>query len=133
MIELVCPKMDVPKYAELSKNDKLAINYLCNLRNDKNYNIRYFEDRKVIVVRNCDSNGNLLDLKLPKSSFLLVRPWEVLTVKTFEDQGVKFEVPICQSCDRNIGALSNKNDYRRISSGHVTQFGDSLVIAFLSA
>ena len=65
--------MDVPKYAELSKNDKVAIHYLCNLRNDKTYNIRYFEDRKVIVMRNCDSDGNLLDLKLPKSSFLLAR------------------------------------------------------------
>ena len=26
-----------------------------------------------------------------ESSFLLVRPWEILTVKTFEDQGFKFE------------------------------------------
>ena len=28
---------------------------------------------------------------------------------------------------------NNKNDYRRVSSGHVPQFGDSLVITFLSA
>ena len=32
-----------------------------------------------------------------------------------------------------LQCIKNKDDYRRISSGHVTQFGDSLVIAFLSA
>ena len=63
--------MEVPKYAVLSNNDKMTINYLCNIRNDKDFNIRYFEERKTIVMRNCDESGNLMDLKSPKHRFLL--------------------------------------------------------------
>ena len=53
---------EIPRFAELST--EADINYLCNIRDDKDYNIKYLPKEKVIVMRNCDISGNLLDLKL---------------------------------------------------------------------
>jgi hypothetical protein len=78
--------MDIPKYAELLPKDGLSINYLCNIRDNKEYNIKYFESRKFIVLRNCDTIGNLSDLTLPKSSYMRSRPWVLLSVKEFTEQ-----------------------------------------------
>ena len=110
----VISAMEVPKYAVLSNNDKMTINYLCNIRNDKDFNIRYFEERKTIVMRNCDESGNLMDLKSPKHRFLLNKPWVLLKLKTFEDQGEKYEVPICKTCNSNIDNLCTKQSQNNI-------------------
>ena len=60
---------EIPRFAELST--EADINYLCNIRDDKDYNIKYLPKEKVIVMRNCDTSGNLLDLKLSKSRFII--------------------------------------------------------------
>jgi hypothetical protein len=78
--------MNVPMYAELSSNHKIEINYLCNIRSDKDYNIKYLEEKKLIILRNCDATGTLLDLTKPKSSFQMIQPWILLTVKSFKDK-----------------------------------------------
>ena len=35
-------------------------------------------------------------------------------MRTFEDQGLKFQVPICKSCDGNLGALSTNQSQTNI-------------------
>ena len=90
--------MDVPKYAVLTSQDVLSINYLCNIRTNKDFNIKYFEERKHIVLRNCDQDGNLCDLKLPKYKYLVNSPWVLLSVKEFTDLGEVYSVPICRTC-----------------------------------
>ena len=41
----------MPKYTGLTRKDSISINYLCNIRDHKNYNVKYFEERKYIVIR----------------------------------------------------------------------------------
>ena len=64
------------------------------------------------------------------------RAWESfiikVTINSIAQEGIgqnklKLPAPVFQTISYN------KNFYRQISLGHVTQFGDSLVIAFLSA
>jgi hypothetical protein len=78
--------MGIPKYAELVTTDNLSINYLCNIRDNKEYNIKYFETRKTVVLRNCDPTGNLCDLTLPKSCYSRLQPWVRLSVSQFTDK-----------------------------------------------
>ena len=57
------------------------INYLCNINSDLNFNCKYVRDRKVIVLRNCDTSGNLIDLKT-SAKYLSNKPWVLLIKKT---------------------------------------------------
>ena len=76
--------MNVPEFAQLSTTNKIEINYLCNIRGDKSFNIKYLDEQKVVVLRNCDEVGNLLDLSKRIKSH--TKPWVLLKVKTFYDQ-----------------------------------------------
>ena len=78
--------MEIPKYAVLSSQDAMPINYLCNIRDNKDYNIKYFEERKYIVMRNCEESGDLCDLKLPKYHYFQNTPWALLTVRDFTEK-----------------------------------------------
>ena len=81
----------VPAYANLSKTED--INYLCNVNSDLNFNCKFVRDRKVIVLRNCDISGNLIDLKTP-AKYLDCKPWVLLSVREFEVYGLQTPVPI---------------------------------------
>ena len=94
--------MDVLKYALLSETDGLAINYLCNIRDEKDYNIAYLEDKKVVIIRGCDEEGNILDLKQAQSKFLNKSPWVLLKLKTFYVEGNNILIPVCMSCNKYI-------------------------------
>ena len=52
----------VPAYAHLSTTED--INYLCNANSDINFNCKFVRDKKVIVLRNCNTAGDLVDLKI---------------------------------------------------------------------
>ena len=78
--------MEIPKYAVLSSQDAMPINYLCNIRDNKDYNIKYFEERKYIVIRNCEEMGDLCDLKLPKYQYFQKTPWALLAVRDFMEK-----------------------------------------------
>ena len=101
--------MDVPKYALLSETDGLAINYLCNIRDEKDYNIAYLEDKKVVIIRGCDEEGNILDLKQAKSKFLNKSPWVLLKLKTFYVEGIIFQFQsVCPAINISIILLQIK-------------------------
>ena len=57
--------------------------------NNLNFNCKYVRDRKVIVLRNCDTSGNLIDLKT-SAKYLSNKPWVLL---------IKKPVPICKDCN----------------------------------
>ena len=40
----------VPAYAEIT--DDKEINYLCSLRDDKEYNVKFVQKKQTIVIRN---------------------------------------------------------------------------------
>ena len=83
--------MDVPMFAKLSKGDKLEINYLCNTRQNINYNLHFLKHRETVIMRNCDNSGNLIDLKQSTKE----KPWIRLVLKTFMFN-VSFSTRVCQ-------------------------------------
>ena len=95
----------VPAYANLSKTED--INYLCNVNSDLNFNCKFVCDRKVIVLRNCDISGNLIDLKTP-AKYLDCKPWVLLSVREFEVYGLQTPVPICHVCNDSIDSIATK-------------------------
>ena len=50
--------MAVPDYAKLSKFED--INYLCNIRDEKDFNVKFVRDKGVIILRNCFTEGKLI-------------------------------------------------------------------------
>ena len=105
---------EIPRFAELST--EADINYLCNIRDDKDYNIKYLPKEKVIVMRNCDTSGNLLDLKLSKSRFIIADPWAMLRIKTFRDCGQDIQVPICKTCNNHMDNLAADQSIENLKS-----------------
>ena len=90
--------MEVPAYARLSEQETTAINYLCNIRSQTNYNLTYLEDLKLIVLRNCHEDGTLVDLKQTAKKSAALPPWVLLTLRTFNGQGNDFTLPLCSFC-----------------------------------
>ena len=43
--------MAVPDYAKLSKFED--INYLCNIRDEKDFNVKFVREKVVIILQNC--------------------------------------------------------------------------------
>ena len=83
------------------------INYLCNVNSDLNFNCKFVRDRKVIVLRNCDLSGKLIDLKTP-AKYLDCKPWVLLSVREFEVYGLQTPVPICHVCNDSIDSINTK-------------------------
>ena len=122
--------MEIPKYAGLTRKDSISINYLCNIRDNKDYNIKYFEDRKYVVIRNCDESGNLCDLKLPKYKYSKSDPWVLLKVRDFTEkvcliiylyflmvftlQGEVYQVPVCLTCNDQLSCITTEQDRNSI-------------------
>ena len=84
----------IPKYANLV--EQKDVNYLCLLRQDKNYDVKFVRDRKVIAMRNCFSDGQLIPLE--KSCDDRTKVWVPLTVRTFSIEGNDEPVPVCHVC-----------------------------------
>ena len=78
--------MNVPEFAQLSTKNQIEINYLCNIRAEKDFNIRYLEEKKIVVLRNCNEIGNLIDLSKRSKGLRCDEPWVLLKVKIFYDQ-----------------------------------------------
>ena len=122
--------MEIPKYAGLTRKDSISINYLCNIRDNKDYNIKYFEDRKYVVIRNCDESGNLCDLELPKYKYSKSDPWVLLKVRDFTEkvclmiylyflmvftlQGEVYQVPVCLTCNDQLSCITTEQDRNTI-------------------
>ena len=79
----------------LTKEDE--VNYLCLLNDDKYFNIKYILDKKNVAMRNCTSDGNLVDLQTP-SKYLTDKPWVLLSVREFKVGDLVVGVPVCQHC-----------------------------------
>ena len=88
----------VPEYArELTS---IEVNYLANIRTEKNYNVTFLREDKKILLRNSDSKGNLLDLTLPLPQ-LPEKPWVMCSLRTFNVDDCDVDVPLCENCKEN--------------------------------
>ena len=54
--------MAVPNYAKLSEFED--INYLCNIRDKKDVNVKFLLDKGVIILQNCYTNGKLINISV---------------------------------------------------------------------
>ena len=95
----------VPAYAHLSTTED--INYLCNANSKVNFNCKFVWDKKVIVLRNCNTAGDLVDLKI-SAKYLQFKPWVLLSVRHFDVNGTQTPVPICHLCNDSIESISTK-------------------------
>ena len=74
------------------------VNYLVNLNSDKVYNIHLLHDEKLCLMRNCDEDGNLLDLRQLKGKFASTKPSCLLHIKTYKIEGINVDIPVCSLC-----------------------------------
>ena len=98
----------VPAYAEIT--DDKEINYLCSLRDDKEYNVKFVQKKQTIVIRNCDETGTVLDIALSESK-LSDKPWILLTIRKFNIDGFGISVPVCFSCSPELKQISSIQTY----------------------
>ena len=92
----------VPQYAILKSSQEVS--YLCNLKNDKDYNVKFVRDKKIIVI----------DLKISPSK-LSDKPWVILGVKSINIQGQEVDVPICDHCNDCTQFLSHDQTHETLS------------------
>ena len=79
----------------LTKEDE--VNYLYLLNDDKYFNIKYILEKKTVAMRNCTSDGNLIDLQT-LAKYLTDKPWVLLSVRQFKVGDLVVDVPVCQHC-----------------------------------
>ena len=104
--------MGVPGYAH--SLSQFEVNYLCNLRDDKDYNIHLLRESRLLVMRNCSQDGNLSDLKLPKHKYVSEKPWVLLNIKDFKDKSRTYEIPVCCTCTPELAQISSYQCYESI-------------------
>ena len=95
--------MNVPEYAKIETNFEL--NYLVSINSDQKFNCHYLRDDRVAVLRECDDEGTLCDLKKKQGE---QQPWVLILIKEYCDSGngETFDIPVCQKCCSVIGNLS---------------------------
>ena len=89
--------MDIPEYAHLETEQE--VDYLGGINADKNFNVHHLRERKLLVMRNCDKTGQLIDLKIAVKKQKIV-PWILFHIREFTDTTSKrkYEIPICTLC-----------------------------------
>ena len=85
--------MNVPDWATIDSDFEL--NYLVNINSDKDFNCHYLREDQVAVIRECNTDGTLCDLRQKKDD---TQPWTLLEIKTFRDNGIEFNIPVCKKC-----------------------------------
>ena len=107
--------MDPPTYAqELTEKE---IKYVRKIRNDQDNLIFHLREQRVCVMRNCEDDGDLCDITLPKSYYEKKRkhPWVLLLIKQFKThEGGKYEVPVCCACQPEMMNCSEKQNYQQM-------------------
>ena len=63
-------------------------------------------DEKLCLMRNCNEDGNLLDLRQLKVTFASTKPWCLLHIKTSKIEGINVDIPVCSLCSPEMLTLS---------------------------
>ena len=86
-----------------TKDPRSTVNYLTNVCMDREYNFRTLKWNNTVVLRNCDTNGELINLKKSAGD---IPPWLLLTLKPFTFQDQVYPIFSCSSCSQNILKMS---------------------------
>ena len=89
-------------------SNRSIINYLSNISSTRDENLYILPWNNKIILRDCDIDGNLHDLRQSKESFKKGRlnPWVMLTMKPFIEEGKVFPCFVCSICPGMQGILS---------------------------
>ena len=98
----------VPEYAMLQSDQE--VNYLCSIKENKEYNMKFYRPKMIVVLRNCDPGGRLIDLKLSQSH-LQVQPWILLRIRNFTIDGCVYKVPVCNYCNDCTDSMSQEQTH----------------------
>ena len=105
--------MDPPAYSNLSSDSDIT--YLRNILEDQDKNLHHDRELRFLVMRNSDVEGKLLDLKLPKHKFTQVAPWVLIRIRDFQENGQKYEIPVCMSCSPELMDFSEEQRYSQVA------------------
>ena len=105
--------MDPPAYSKVSSDSD--INYLRNITEDQDNNLHHDRELRFLVMRNADKEGKLLDLKLPKHRFSESSPWILIRIRDFQDNGQKYEIPVCINCSPELMDFSEQQKYSQVA------------------
>ena len=103
----------VPEYAMLQSDQE--VNYLCSIKENKEYNMKFHRPKMIVVLRNCDPSGRLIDLKLSQSH-LQVQPWILLRIRNFTIDGCLYKVPVCSNCNDCTDSMSQEQTHENLAS-----------------
>ena len=104
----------IPEYArDLTRPER---NYYANIMCDKNENVQFIRDRKIIIIKNAKQDGTLLDTRLPLEKIREqegdgVSPYCVLSVRQFKISEKTVDVPVCVNCNDSIDSISTKTSF----------------------
>ena len=105
--------MDPPSYSNI--RTEAEIRYLHSILQDQDNLIHHLREDRVLVLRNSDSDGNILDTKLAKHHYSNKKPWVLIRIKDFIQNNETYEVPICESCCPELTDCSEQQNYIAIS------------------
>ena len=105
--------MDVPSYARLTTSQE--VNYLINIKNNMSNALFHLRERELCVIKNCNSDGSLIDLSLPKDDHH-VQPWILLKILTVSSDQGNMEIPVCTECCPELCELSDNQNYKSVSN-----------------
>ena len=104
--------MNISEFTSI--DNEFDLNYLISVRGDKGYNINYIRDDKILVIRNHDSIGEVVNLK-KLTDYV---PWIMLNVKQFQckDTGRSYDVPVCLHCSPDQDSLEKLQNIKLLAS-----------------
>ena len=104
--------MNISEFTSI--DNEFDLNYLISVRGDKGYNINYIRDDKILVIRNHDSIGEVVNLKKVTDYV----PWIMLNVKQFQckDTGRSYDVPVCLTCSPDQDSLEKLQNIKLLAS-----------------
>ena len=105
--------MDPPAYSKVSSYSD--INYLRNIIEDQDNNLHHDRELRFLVMRNADKEGKLLDLRLPKHRFSESAPWILIRIRDYQDNGHKYEIPVCINCSPELMDFSEQQKYSQVA------------------
>ena len=78
-------------------------------------NMKFYRDEMLVIIRNCDPSGKLIDLKLSQAK-INEKPWVLLRARDYKIDGLSYKVPVCHSCNDCIESMSEQQTHEKLAS-----------------
>ena len=86
-----------------------------SMHSNTDYNMKFYRDKMLDIIRNCGPSGKLIDLKLLQAK-INEKPWVLLCVRDYKIDGLSYRVPVCHSCNDCIESMSEQQTHEKLAS-----------------